>query len=457
MGFLSSTEVVECSASDLVGMYVGHTGPKTRKMFEKALGRVLFIDEAYRLGEGRFASEAMDELVGLLTQEIFRGKLIVILAGYDQEMNQLMSVNPGLSSRFPEEVVFENISPERCLEILKRKLKKKSIAIDALDNPSLSAYVRLLDLIEDLSRLPSWGNARDIETLSKQMVTHVFSIIPPPGSQPSIGGPDQIIIMSDQDAVDCVSRMLGERRERALNLPRQSRSGGATGQAYANAAPSSPPPPSSGAGSSASAKPPNQSDTKSGKKSKGADSPAAAGTPTDGRDPGVTDEVWRELQIDKALADAAQQKMEAEMRLMEQEVLETSERSKAAEVAKKAAEEEVALLEKRISQESSMRMLESARAEAKVRAEAERAEFKQRLEAARERVKKENEEHARRVAELEKKRQEEERKQQEEDRVQRKIRELGVCRAGFRWVKQSSGYRCSGGICFLANDVLGVK
>lgn len=82
MGFLSSTEVTECSASDLVGQYVGHTGPKTKKLFEKALGRVLFIDEAYRLSQGHFAQEAIDELVGITTQDKFRGKLVVILAGY---------------------------------------------------------------------------------------------------------------------------------------------------------------------------------------------------------------------------------------------------------------------------------------------------------------------------------------------------------------------------------------
>ena len=82
MGFLSSTEVIECSASDLVGQYVGQTGPKTKQKFEEALGKVLFIDEAYRLSEGQFAKEAMDELVGILTQEAFAGKLIVIIAGF---------------------------------------------------------------------------------------------------------------------------------------------------------------------------------------------------------------------------------------------------------------------------------------------------------------------------------------------------------------------------------------
>jgi len=115
MGFLSSTEVIECSASDLVGQYVGQTGPKTSKLLEKALGRVLFIHDAYRLSQGQFAKEAMDQLVGLLTQERFRAKLIVILAGYDREMNELMALNTGLSSRFREEVIFNNISPAQCL------------------------------------------------------------------------------------------------------------------------------------------------------------------------------------------------------------------------------------------------------------------------------------------------------------------------------------------------------
>jgi hypothetical protein len=68
MGFLATAEVVMCSAIDLVGQYVGQTGPKTKKLLEKALGKVLFIDEAYRLAEGHFAKEAMDELVDCLTK-----------------------------------------------------------------------------------------------------------------------------------------------------------------------------------------------------------------------------------------------------------------------------------------------------------------------------------------------------------------------------------------------------
>ena len=104
MGFLSSADVIECSASDLVGQYVGHTGPK------KALGKVLFIDEAYRLSQGHFAQEAMDEIVDIMTKDKFMNKLVFILAGYD-DMNKLLRVNPGLASRFSE-IYFSNMTPE---------------------------------------------------------------------------------------------------------------------------------------------------------------------------------------------------------------------------------------------------------------------------------------------------------------------------------------------------------
>ena len=118
MGILGSAEVIECSASDLVGQYVGHTGPKTKKLFEKALGKVLFVDEAYRLSQGHFAQEAIDGLVGLIAHPTFKSKLIIILAGYKQDMNDLMSVNTGLSSRFPDQVVFTNLRAGDCLQVV---------------------------------------------------------------------------------------------------------------------------------------------------------------------------------------------------------------------------------------------------------------------------------------------------------------------------------------------------
>lgn len=87
MGILGSDEVIESSATDLVGQYIGYTGPKTQELLEKVLGRLLLIDEAYYLADGQFTKEAMDEIVDCITKPKFAGKLIVILAGYDKDIN----------------------------------------------------------------------------------------------------------------------------------------------------------------------------------------------------------------------------------------------------------------------------------------------------------------------------------------------------------------------------------
>jgi hypothetical protein len=116
--FLSSAEVIESSATDLIGQYIGHTGPKTQELLEKALGKVLLIDEAYRLAEGHFAKEAMDEIVDCITKPKFFQKLIIILASYDNDINRLMAINPGLTSRVPESLEFKGLEPDDCIELL---------------------------------------------------------------------------------------------------------------------------------------------------------------------------------------------------------------------------------------------------------------------------------------------------------------------------------------------------
>ena len=211
MGFLSSVEVVECSATDLVGEYVGQTGPKTQQLFERALGKVLFVDEAYRLSEGPFAKEAMDELVGILTQEAFAGKLIVILAGYDKEMNALLSVNPGLSSRFPEEIHFENMPPHYCLEVLKKELSKSDIRCEELSARDSDVYNDMIRILHKLSALDSWGNARDIKTLAKQMIRVAYKQV--------ATLPQGELVLSGKAAVTCFSTMLNERLVRASDMP----------------------------------------------------------------------------------------------------------------------------------------------------------------------------------------------------------------------------------------------
>ncbi|KAM3068967.1 hypothetical protein ACMFMG_004144 [Clarireedia jacksonii] len=219
MGLLSDETVVECSASDLVGKYVGHSGPKTAKVLEKALGKVLFIDEAYRLaphGETySFSSEVVSELVDLLTKPKFHGNLIVILAGYEEEINSLLAANPGLASRFPDEMNFPALKPLQCLQILEMKLALAGITIPILKQTQQREYENLLRLMTFLTATHSWGNARDVETLAKSICRSVFLEM--------TGEGEGELVCTAEIATMAIEVMLHERRARAyttLSPPR---------------------------------------------------------------------------------------------------------------------------------------------------------------------------------------------------------------------------------------------
>ena len=416
MGFLSSTEVVECSASDLVGQYVGQTGPKTKGVFEKALGKVLFVDEAYRLSEGHFAKEAMDELVGILTQERYKGKVVVILAGYDQEINQLLSVNPGLSSRFPDEIIFENMTSAMCIKVLEKALAKESVVIDGLEDPS-QLYTEFIILFDQLSDLPSWGNARDVITISKKMIrTAIENSLSSPqqASEPSI-------TLSAQDALACMRDTLKDLRERG-NVPQNP-----SPFAHSHLPPIQPPP---------TAAPPSIKTTSATKQT----TKTAPPEPTqevkeeesDGRDPGVSDAVWRQLQADQAAAAEEQKRREEAIEKTRKELREAQEaQEKAQREIAKALEE--AQLADRKRQDEIMKKLEEER----LREAAARAE------------------RARKAAELKAKEEAERLERLREAKAQAKLREMGVCPVGYRWIKQANGYRCAGGTHYVTDAQLG--
>ncbi|KAK3341850.1 P-loop containing nucleoside triphosphate hydrolase protein [Lasiosphaeria hispida] len=181
MGFLSTNEVIECSASQLIGQYLGHTAPKVVNLFERALGKVLFIDEAYRLGAGSkgtscgsFEEEAIGEIVDCMTKTRYMRKMVIVLAGYDHDMEALMKVNPGLRGRFPTEIDFPPMSASRCRTLLVNQLQKEDIVLRDLIEPSRDEKERVLRLFDKLSMSPGWANARDIKTLADQIMGHVY-------------------------------------------------------------------------------------------------------------------------------------------------------------------------------------------------------------------------------------------------------------------------------------------
>jgi stage V sporulation protein K len=126
MNVLSKGHLIEAERADLVGEYIGHTAQKTRDLVKKALGGILFVDEAYSLargGEKDFGKEAIDTLVKHMEDK--QHDFILILAGYQREMEEFLRTNPGLISRFPIIVDFPDYSVEELMEICQRMLKER--------------------------------------------------------------------------------------------------------------------------------------------------------------------------------------------------------------------------------------------------------------------------------------------------------------------------------------------
>lgn len=126
MNVLSKGHLIEAERADLVGEYIGHTAQKTRDLIKKAMGGILFIDEAYSLargGEKDFGKEAIDTLVKHMEDK--RNEFILILAGYSREMDHFLSLNPGLQSRFPISIDFPDYSVSQLMDIAKRMMAER--------------------------------------------------------------------------------------------------------------------------------------------------------------------------------------------------------------------------------------------------------------------------------------------------------------------------------------------
>jgi len=166
MDVLQKGHVIECERADLVGEYIGHTAQKTRDQVKKALGGVLFIDEAYSLargGEKDFGKEAIDALVKAMEDN--KNNLILILAGYRNEMDWFMQTNPGLRSRFPIHIDFPDYTIEELLAIAESMLKTRQyeLATDARD-----ALRFMLQGI--LNTHPYAGNARLVRNMIERTI-----------------------------------------------------------------------------------------------------------------------------------------------------------------------------------------------------------------------------------------------------------------------------------------------
>lgn len=167
LGILPSRDVIELSVSDLMTGYVGQTGRHTRDKFSEAKGKVLFIDEAYQLNPsrgGQYAQEAVDEIVKCLTDPDFKEKMVVIFAGYESDIDDMLRANQGLQSRFQEKIVFHDFSPDKTRSLLLSSLETKRLEL------MTGARNCLDDVVAKFVRIPNFSNGRDIETLVSRIV-----------------------------------------------------------------------------------------------------------------------------------------------------------------------------------------------------------------------------------------------------------------------------------------------
>lgn len=168
-GVLKQGQLVEVTRADLVGKYVGHTAPLTMSVIESALGGVLFIDEAYSLYRGKddsFGLEAIDTLVKAM--EDHRDDFIVILAGYSHEMEEFLTANTGLRSRFANIIHFPDYSGEELMKIAVVIARSKDYRIDETVLPSLQNYFTEKQAQADMAS----GNGRMARNLVEDAILH---------------------------------------------------------------------------------------------------------------------------------------------------------------------------------------------------------------------------------------------------------------------------------------------
>ena len=173
IGVLSKGQLVETDRSGLVAGYVGQTAIKTQELIKKAMGGVLFIDEAYALSQkdDAFGQEAIDTI--LKAMEDHRDDLVVIVAGYTEPMEKFINSNPGLKSRFNKYIEFPDYTIDELMDIFDMNCKKYDYVIE----DDTKQHVKELISQRKLASNGNFANAREIRNLFEEIITNQASRI----------------------------------------------------------------------------------------------------------------------------------------------------------------------------------------------------------------------------------------------------------------------------------------
>jgi probable Rubsico expression protein CbbX len=173
LGYLRKGHLVAVTRDDLVGQYIGHTAPRTREVLKRAMGGVLFIDEAYYLyrpeNERDYGQEAVEILLQVMENQ--RDDLVVILAGYKDRMDRFFECNPGFSSRIAHHVDFPDYTRDELMRIAAIMLERMGYAFDAEARTAFERY------LERRMAQPRFANARSVRNaLDRARLRHASRV-----------------------------------------------------------------------------------------------------------------------------------------------------------------------------------------------------------------------------------------------------------------------------------------
>ena len=167
LGYIKKNKLVEVQSQDLIGEFLGQTGPKTQAVIDSAIDGVLFIDEAYSIMEhsGTNASYSAECVATLLkAMEDYQGRLIIIFAGYTEEMKKFRDLNPGLKSRVGYEIDFEDYSLEELVQIFEKKVYDKQFKFNE------GARQKVENILRKAKEVDNFGNGRFVENMVQKII-----------------------------------------------------------------------------------------------------------------------------------------------------------------------------------------------------------------------------------------------------------------------------------------------
>ncbi|TPX59440.1 hypothetical protein PhCBS80983_g02469 [Powellomyces hirtus] len=163
LDLIGTDKVVETSGLDLTAEFVGQTKAKVTEKLEEGRGGVLFIDEAYELGIGPYGQEAMTTLLAAMTDPVYKG-MVIVVAGYQEDMDTMLNRNPGLKSRFNHYMAFRDWESEHCCQYFKDQAAKKHYHVDDAALDLLSTGFQTLRTLE------GFANGRDVVSIWKDVL-----------------------------------------------------------------------------------------------------------------------------------------------------------------------------------------------------------------------------------------------------------------------------------------------